>query len=88
MTIKVKLFATLAAQLAGSFPEQYPRGLKAGSPVIVELPPGSRVADLLDRLPIDPKYVFTAFVNGRSRERHQALMEGDEVGLFPPIAGG
>ena len=88
MTVQVKFFATLAARLADAFPDQYPRGLKAGSPVRVELPSGSRLAELLERLPIEPEYVFTAFVNARARERHHALADGDEVGLFPPIAGG
>ncbi len=88
MTVKVKFFAMLAQKLAGAFPDQYPQGLRAGLPVELELPAGCDLSELIDRLPVEPGYVFTVFVNGRARQRNHRLADGDEVGIFPPIAGG
>jgi molybdopterin converting factor small subunit len=49
---------------------------------------GSRVADLLQSLPIPPAEVYTFFVNGRHADLDQALQDGDVVSIFPAAGGG
>jgi sulfur carrier protein ThiS len=55
----------------------------------VELPGGSRVADLLGKLEIEihPDALLLA-VNGRVAEPERLLEDGDEVNLMPAISGG
>lgn len=80
MLITVRLFASYA-EAAGT------------DQVALELPAGSTAADCLaalrarvpsDRLP--PKPLIA--VNHRYSRLDQALGEGDEVALIPPVAGG
>lgn len=44
--------------------------------------------DLVAHLRIPLAAMKLAFVNGRSQESNFRLRTGDEVGLFPPLAGG
>ncbi len=55
----------------------------------VDLPDGSRVADLLAKLEIEiqPDALLLA-VNGRVAELERLLDDGDEVNLMPAISGG
>lgn len=56
--------------------------------VIMEVPSGTTVGELILKLGIpqeDPKIVL---VNGLHAHRHQELKESDRVSMFPPIAGG
>lgn len=78
MQVKVQVYAILRQYL----PE-------AGrGPLVLEVPEGTTVGGLIDRLPIPPELARVVFVNGIHRERDWVLQEGDEVGIFPPIAGG
>ena len=79
MHVKVKLFASLAAMVPGSIP---------GSPVDVELPPGSDIRALVSRLNLPEDAPRVIFVNGRAEGMDRVLQETDEVGMFPPIGGG
>ncbi len=79
MKITVKLFASL-----GSFA---PHG-ESARPFACQVPPGTRIQDLLDRLDIPEGEARLLFVNGRTRRREDALQPGDEVGIFPPVGGG
>jgi molybdopterin converting factor small subunit len=74
MTVKVKLFATLR-----SFgPEEQ----------VMEIPENSTIQDLIERLKLPEKIPLLKVVNGEHRNLTHPLKEGDEVALFPPIAGG
>lgn len=55
----------------------------------VELPEGSRLADLLPLLNItmDPEDLLLV-VNGRTAPIDQLLQSGDQVNLIPAISGG
>ena len=53
----------------------------------VELPAGATVEQLLERLSL-PEEVKTILVNGIVRDGAHAVADGDEVGLFPPVARG
>jgi len=79
MNVRVKLYATLS---------RYVSGVTSGSPLEVELPEDSTLADLVARLALPPQEVKVIFVNGRAREPDYRLAPGDEVGIFPPIGGG
>lgn len=80
MRVTVKLFATLRGFHPGSDPS---------APLQVSLEPGASLAQLLRHLGIPDGMVKVAFVNGVIvRDEAAPLHDGDEVGLFPPIAGG
>lgn len=77
MIVTVRLYATLCRLVPG--------GAKA---LEVDVPEGTTVAGLIERLGIPPDTVRKVFVGGIAREEEYALQPGDEVGIFPPIAGG
>lgn len=76
MKLKVKLFASLS------------RGRLSGTPFEVELPDGKTLADLVQILELPVDEVKICFINGRICELDNLLMDGDEVGIFPPVGGG
>lgn len=88
MKVTVKLFATLTQTVSAPILEQYPQGIRSGSPIEVELPEGSTLADLVTRLELPREIIKITFVNGKTQELDHRLESGDEVGIFPPIAGG
>ena len=77
--VKVRLYATL---------RKYAPEMGVGEPIILQMPEGSQVADLLARLDVPKSEVKTAFVNNRRRGKDHRLSDGDRVGFFPPVAGG
>jgi molybdopterin converting factor small subunit len=79
MRVTVKLFATLS---------RFSRGKRAGSPLALELSDAATLGDLIERLKIPPEEPRVLFVNGIIHEPDWKLKDGDEVGLFPAIAGG
>jgi len=79
MKVRVKVFATLS---------RYVTKVSPGAPFEVELPDGATLEDLLQQINIPTDEVKTVFVNGRAQDPSYALQPGDEVGIFPPIAGG
>jgi molybdopterin converting factor small subunit len=88
MTLKIKVFATLAKKLSEVFSARYPGGLRAGTIVELELPDGSTIEDLLEHLKLGKANGLITFINGRAQSRDFSLSEGDEIGIFPPIGGG
>ena len=58
------------------------------SPFDLDLEPGATVGDLLERLGIPQEKPKILLVNGRHASLDRELSEGDEVSLFPPVAGG
>ena len=79
MHVRVKLFATLSAYLGDATP---------GTPFEIEVPDSTPLADLLNRLRLPREEVKIFFVNGRSRPIDWVLAPGDEIGIFPLVAGG
>jgi len=75
--ITIRLYATLRAHV--------PNGKKV---LELDVPEGSTVTDLVARLGIPAQVVRKVFVGGVAREKSYVLQPGDEVGMFPPIAGG
>ncbi len=79
MRIRVKLFASLCRYFNDAAP---------GIPFEMEVPAGATLADLVDRLKLPREEVKVFFVNGRARPKDWLLKAGDDVGIFPLIAGG
>ena len=79
IAVRARLYASL---------RKYQPGLGHGESVSVELREGSRVSDLLERLGIPETETKQVFVNGVVRPLDHELKDGEEVGIFPPIAGG
>jgi molybdopterin converting factor small subunit len=79
MIVQVRLFATLRRQ----YPEQ---GIGQAMPV--ELAEGTTIGELITRLELPSTEVKVVFVNGIVRDTGHTLVDGDEVGIFPPVGGG
>lgn len=79
MQVSVRLFAMLS---------RYAQGNSAGTEFEVELAGGSTVQDLLQQLEIPPEKTKVVFVNGIIQTMDCKLDPEDQVGIFPPIAGG
>ncbi len=79
MKVEVRLFATLQSYL--------PAGAH-GDGVSLELPPGTTVRDVVESLKIPSDLACLTVVNGRDAESEQVLFPGDELAMFPPLAGG
>jgi molybdopterin synthase sulfur carrier subunit len=77
--VRVKLFASLCRYSSDAGP---------GIPFEVEVPEGATAADLVDRLKLPREEVKVFFVNGRARPIEWPLKAGDDVGIFPLVAGG
>ena len=79
----MKVIAHLHTVLQRQTPEGLIRRLE------VELPGGSRVADLMAALEITmPEDALLLAVNGRVAATDTVLQDGDQVNLMPAIAGG
>jgi molybdopterin synthase sulfur carrier subunit len=79
MRVRVKLFATLGRYFGNAAP---------GVPFEIDIPDGATLADLVNRLKLPREEVKVFFVKGRARPIDWPLEPGDEVGIFPLIAGG
>jgi len=82
INVRVRLYANLTQNIPSL------QGLRAGTPIEVDIPQGSSLSDLLERLQLPSEQIKVAFVNGRAQHLDYRLAPGDEVGLFPPIGGG
>lgn len=80
MQVRIKLMSALRSKL--------PPG-STGGVASVQLNPGASVADALERLGIPRSHVHLVSVNGEMEPDHARLLkDGDEVVVFPPVAGG
>lgn len=79
MRVKVKLHATLR------------KFLPAGSDdnaAVLDMPQGTTVADVIDHLGIPPDHAKMIVSGDVYLETTSVLHDGQEVNLFPPLAGG
>lgn len=79
MRVEVRLFATLQRFLP-------PDGRDGAA--VLDLPDGSTVSDVLTRLGIPPDMPWVALLNGEDAPGERSLAPGDQLTLFPPLAGG
>lgn len=81
MKIRLQLFASLSRYLPGG-------GGGESQGVSFELPDGTTLGALVQRLGVPDEVPRISLVNGRDAEAEQVLKDGDVVSLFPPLAGG
>lgn len=79
MKVAVHLTATLRAYL--------PPGTR-GDSVVLDVPTGTTVDQVIHSLRIPSELERLTVVNGRDVTPDQALAEGDVLSVFPPLAGG
>ncbi len=79
ITVRVRLYATLRS---------YCPDLKIGEAKVVQLSEGATVRQLIAELGIPENTVKKVFNQGKAIEDDYELHEGDNLGIFPPIAGG
>jgi len=80
MQVRVKLMAALRGKL--------PPGSQGGVATLA-VEDGATVKILLERLGISGGHIHLIMVNGeQATDRERPLQEGDEVTVFPPVAGG
>lgn len=83
MKLRFKLFASLADYLP---PE------RKGNVVDIDVPDGTCVQAIIDQYRIPARSAHLVLVNGRfippEARATQALEEGDELAVWPPVAGG
>jgi sulfur carrier protein ThiS len=84
MKVTLKLFATLSDCL--------PQEAKKTNSLEVELVPGTTIDQVIERFQLPRKLVHLVLVNGTyvpaGARSTQALVEGDTLAIWPPIAGG
>lgn len=78
MRIEVRLYATLRRYALSA----------AGGVLAVDVPEGSKAADVIAKAGVDADEVHILMVNGVSSPPDQVLVEGDRLGLFPAVGGG
>ena len=64
------------------------QGVRSGEPIRLELQEGACVADLAVPLGVPRESVVLVVVNGEVSRPDRVLHEGDQVQIFPPVAGG
>lgn len=79
LNIEVRLFANLA--------ELLPPGSK-NKRAKIDVPEGTTIQDLLDKLKIPANVTNVIMVNGSHRSKDTKLNDGDVVSIIPPITGG
>jgi molybdopterin converting factor small subunit len=80
MRVQVKLMASLRSKL--------PPGSQGGV-TSLELEPGATISAALERLSVTRGQIHLVLVNGAMElDRSRALNAGDELVVFPPVAGG
>jgi len=77
--VEVRLYATL---------RKYCPEVDAENGVLLRIPEGTSLNDLLARLKVPEQEVKILFVNNRKQSIDYVLRNGDKVGIFPLVAGG
>jgi sulfur-carrier protein len=80
----VKLELKLCASLAKYAPDIPGRQ----GTVVIDIPDGKTIGEMLEGLKVPLASVKLVFLNGVHADMNQPLREGDRVGVFPPVAGG
>lgn len=88
MKISIKLYSILAQHVGEDTLNQQPSRIRPGVPFEITMPSGSTLGDLVGVLSLPEDLVKITFVNGKLQELDYQLQPGDQVGMFPPIAGG
>ena len=79
MKVKVKLFGTLSKAWPGYDP---------ATGIGLEVPSGTRVRDITERVHVAEASIGIVTVNGKMVKATTEIMDGDTIKIFQPIAGG
>ncbi len=79
MEVKVRLYATLS---------QYNPEGQGNNPFSAEIAAGATVEELLLQLGLEKGEVKQVFIRHKARPFNHKLTDGDQVAIFPPVAGG
>jgi sulfur-carrier protein len=77
----------LTIKLHGTLRKYLPAG-SVGNAAVVEVPEGATIADVTERLGIPPDHTKMMVSGDEYLERTTVLHDGQEINLFPPLAGG
>lgn len=77
--VKVRLYGML---------RKYSPGTGIGEAVVLPIPEGTHLAELPARLSVPEKEVKLTFVNNQQQGDNYLLQDGDQVAIFPLVAGG
>ncbi len=66
----------------------YVPGYNPYAGIVLEVPPGTPVTQVIGRLGLPPEEVTLIMVNGARQQPDFPLQGEDRLGLFPPIGGG
>ena len=84
MRVALKLYASLADHL--------PPEARRTNRLELELPPDTTIADVIRERNLPPKLCHLVLVNGHyiapADRGSRRLQQGDELAIWPPIAGG
>jgi sulfur carrier protein ThiS len=84
MRVALKLYASLADHL--------PPEARRTNRLELELPPDATIADVIRERNLPPKLCHLVLVNGHyiapADRGSRQLQQGDELAIWPPIAGG
>ena len=84
MKVSLKLYA--------NFTDHLPAESRRGNRVELEVPEGTTITQLIEPFGLPPKLVHLVLVNGvyiqPGQRASHALVEGDVLAIWPPIAGG
>jgi molybdopterin converting factor small subunit len=88
MRLTLKLFAMLSDRL----PAEADGNRRSGNELVIDMPEGASVQGVIERFSLPPGLVHLVLVNGvyiapQARAVHP-LQAGDELAIWPPIAGG
>lgn len=72
--VTVKLFATLRENREKE--------------MIMELPDGAAIKDIIERLSIPERDAAILMINGRGAKLDAILQDNDTLSIFPPLGGG
>ena len=82
-----RLVMRITVRLHGTLRKYAPPGAE-GNLATIDVPAGSSIADVLTQLGIPPEHAKMAVVGGQQRDGTDILVDGNELQLFPPLAGG
>jgi len=74
-------------RLHGTLRKYLPKG-SAGNVSVVDVPEGSRISDLLAQLGMPAEHAKMLVSGDEHLEGSAVLHDGQEVNVFPPLAGG
>jgi len=77
----------VAVHLTATLRRYLPAGTR-GDHVMLDLPAGTTVGQVVHSLRIPSELERLTVVNGRDAAPDQRLLEGDVLSVFPPLAGG